>query len=85
MWSVTAKLITRLKIALHPPIGTYLEFLERTSNSITMRRCDDCNSDAIDLSANPVPFGEYHHLVARESMKLQLKLTCSRSVVLGPV
>ena len=47
----------------------YLEFLERTSNYRVMPRCDDCNSDAIDLSANPVPFGEYHHLVAHVSVK----------------
>lgn len=51
-------------------LGTYLEFVERTSNYLVMRRCDDCNSDAIDLTANPVPFGEYHHLVAHVSMKL---------------
>ena len=42
----------------------YLEFLERTNNSVTMRRCDDCGSDAIDLSENPVPFGDYYHYVA---------------------
>ena len=35
-----------------------------------MRRCDDCNSDAIDLSANPVPFGEYYHLVAHVSAQI---------------
>ena len=32
-----------------------------------MRRCDDCSSDAIDLSANPVPFGDYYHYVAHVS------------------
>lgn len=42
----------------------YLEFLERTNNSVTMQRCDDCGSDAIDLSENPVPFGDnYHYIV----------------------
>ena len=45
----------------------YLEFLERTNSSITMRRCDDCSSDAIDLSTNPVPFGDYFHYVAHVS------------------
>ena len=45
----------------------YLQFVERTDNHIVMPRCDDCNSDAIDLSANPVPFGEYYHLVAHVS------------------
>ena len=47
----------------------YLEFLERTSNYLIMPRCDDCNSDAIDLSTNPVPFGEYFHNVAHVSVK----------------
>ena len=42
----------------------YLEFLERTNNSITMPRCDDCVSNAIDLSSNPVPFGDPLHYVA---------------------
>ena len=42
--------------------------MERTSNHLVMPRCDDCNSDAIDLSANPVPFGEYFHLVAHVSI-----------------
>ena len=32
-----------------------------------MDRCDDCSSDAIDLSANPVPFGDYYHYVAHVS------------------
>ena len=40
-----------------------------------MPRCDDCNSDAIDLSANPVPFGEYYHLVAHVSEQNRLKIT----------
>ena len=31
---------------------------------MTMPRCDDCGSNAIDLSANPVPFGDYYHYVA---------------------
>jgi hypothetical protein len=55
-------------IIVSPIIVVYLEFLERTSNYLVMRRCDDCNSDAIDLSANPVPFGEYYHLVAHVSI-----------------
>ena len=46
----------------------YLEYLERTSNSKTMDRCDDCTSDAIDLVAVPVPFGDVVHIVAYVSM-----------------
>ena len=53
-------------------LGTYLEFVARTSNHRVMPRCDDCNSDAIDLSANPVPFGEYFHLVAHVSILIIL-------------
>ena len=45
----------------------YLEYLERTNGSINMRRCDDCSSDAIDVSTNPVPFGDYFHYVAHVS------------------
>ena len=41
--------------------------MERTNSSITMRRCDDCSSDAIDVSSNPVPFGDYFHYVAHVS------------------
>ena len=48
-------------------LGEYLEFLDKESNFLLMPRCDDCNSDAIDLSANPVPFGEYYHSVAHVS------------------
>lgn len=44
--------------------STYLEFLERTDNAMVMDRCDDCVSDAIDLSNNPVPFGDFYHSVA---------------------
>lgn len=51
----------------------YLEFLERTNNSIAMRRCDDCGSDAIDLSANPVPFGDRYHYVAHVRTFIVLK------------
>lgn len=50
----------------------YFQFVERTDNHIVMPRCDDCNSDAIDLSANPVPFGEYYHLVAHVSEEEKL-------------
>ena len=52
----------------------YLEFLGRTNNSITMRRCDDCSSDAIDLTASPVPFGDYFHYVAHVSFALKVIL-----------
>ena len=47
--------------------NVYLEFLEKTSDHRVVRPCDDCNSDAIDLSENPVPFGEYYHHVAHVS------------------
>ena len=47
-----------------PAQDVYLEFIEKTDNSITLRRCDDCSSDAIDISLNPVPFGDYYHYVA---------------------
>ena len=49
--------------------SVYLEFVERTSNSITMDRCDDCSSDAIDLSLYPVPFGDYYHYVAHVRLR----------------
>ena len=45
----------------------HLEFLDKTSNFRVMRRCDDCNSDAIDLSSSPVPFGDFYHYVAHVS------------------
>ena len=57
---------------LHVGAYRYLEFVERTSNYRTMRRCDDCTSDAIDLSDNPVPFGEYYHLVAHVSIYMYI-------------
>ena len=49
----------------------YLEYLERTSNSKTMNRCDDCTSDAIDLVVVPVPFGDFIHIVAYVSIMLE--------------
>ena len=33
-----------------------------------MRRCDDCSSDAIDVSTSPVPFGDYFHYVVHVSL-----------------
>ena len=56
----------------------YLKYLERTSNSITMPRCDDCSSDAIDLISFPVPFGDYIHLVAHVSLTLILESQSNR-------
>ena len=50
----------------------YLEFLERTSSSITMRRCDDCASGVID-STIPVPFGEHLLFDAYVSFTLRLE------------
>ena len=58
----------------------YLKYLERTSNSITMPRCDDCSSDAIDLISFPVPFGDYIHLVAHVSLTLILELQSNRVI-----
>ena len=49
----------------------YMEYLERTSNSKTMNRCDDCTSDAIDLVVVPVPFGDFIHIVAYVSIMLE--------------
>jgi hypothetical protein len=46
----------------------YLEYLERTSNSKIMNRCDECTSDAIDLILVPVPFGDIIHFVAYVSL-----------------
>ena len=50
----------------------YLEFLERTDNAVTMPRCDDCVSDAINVTANPVPFGDLFHYVAHVRDELYL-------------
>ena len=47
--------------------SVYLEFLERTSSSLTLRGCDDCVSPAIILGSNPVPFGDLYHSVAHVS------------------
>lgn len=41
--------------------GAYLEFLERTNNSLTLIRCDDCASPAIVLENKLVPFGDLQH------------------------
>ena len=41
--------------------GAYLEFLERTNNSLTLIRCDDCASPAIILENKLVPFGDLQH------------------------
>ena len=46
---------------------TYLEFLERTNNSLTLRNCDDCVSPAINLGNSPVPFGDLYHAVVHVS------------------
>ena len=42
-------------------LASYLQFLERTNDSITLRRCDDCASPAIILGTNSVPFGDLRH------------------------
>ena len=76
-----------LSIILITAQMTYLEFLERTSNSITMRRCDDCVSNAIDLSSSPVPFGDFYHVVAHVSCNVSgdLNFTSVKSYRLQPM
>ena len=60
-------------VNLHPtyiislPDAAYLEFLNKSNNFQVMRRCDDCSSDAIDLSSNRVPFGQFYHTIAHVS------------------